>query len=78
MTQVVRELGEKPENKKCSNQLFQWRMLRRLAREDIKMFSDAMVRNDQEQIEYPACCYVKNAEHASEEGQALAAQAQVS
>ena len=77
--QVVKELNEPVDSKACRNTLFQWRVLRRLGREDIKMYGDAMMRHGIEQIEYPACTLIttSGAEATAEDEQTLVARAQV-
>jgi hypothetical protein len=58
LKKVVDQLGESEEQKVASNPLFQWHTLRRLSREDLRLFASVATRSGAE-VEYAACSLLK-------------------
>lgn len=60
MRQVVEQLELDDAKKLASNPLFQWRTLRRLSREDLRLYAAAAGRSGVQQVEFAACSLLKD------------------
>ena len=64
MKRIVDDIDKADEDKAAAKPLFQWRMLRRIARLDLALYAQAVAYSGPHQLEYAACKLCPDEERA--------------